>query len=154
MRRIIKNIFVGMVALSLMITPSVRSNAAAMNTFPAQNTSSYTVQYTRAIQVMMLNYNTTTRAYIVNSGGVDGSYGPNTKNAVISFQVATGLTPDGSCGPNTWSKLNATLLSNGYSGGFALFRGYYPYTTNCMRHSTDGAMTWYTYHNSSWYYVG
>lgn len=36
---------------------------------------------------------------------VDGSFGPETKKAVIAFQNATGHTPDGVCGPKTWSSV-------------------------------------------------
>lgn len=36
---------------------------------------------------------------------VDGDFGPNTKNAVISFQASYGLTKDGIIGPKTWAKL-------------------------------------------------
>lgn len=36
---------------------------------------------------------------------VDGDFGPNTKNAVVSFQASYGLTKDGIIGPKTWAKL-------------------------------------------------
>jgi len=37
--------------------------------------------------------------------GVDGIFGPNTRNAVMSFQQANGLAVDGIAGPNTKAKL-------------------------------------------------
>lgn len=37
----------------------------------------------------------------------DGVFGPGLKNAVIEFQSAFGLTPDGIVGPGTWNKLYA-----------------------------------------------
>ena len=37
--------------------------------------------------------------------GVDGQFGANTKNAVISFQRNFGLMADGIVGKNTWSKI-------------------------------------------------
>ncbi|WP_416731864.1 peptidoglycan-binding domain-containing protein [Fictibacillus sp. JL2B1089] len=39
----------------------------------------------------------------------DGVYGPNTENAVRSFQRKYNLTVDGIAGPNTLNKLNAVL---------------------------------------------
>ena len=38
---------------------------------------------------------------------VDGKYGPQTQAAVIAFQKANGLTPDGIVGPNTLAMLNS-----------------------------------------------
>ena len=40
---------------------------------------------------------------------VDGSYGPQTKVAVQSFQGGHGLTADGIVGPSTWLKLIVTV---------------------------------------------
>lgn len=38
-------------------------------------------------------------------GPIDGIYGPKTRAAVIRFQQAKGLTPDGIAGPATWQAL-------------------------------------------------
>lgn len=46
-------------------------------------------------------------------GTIDGSFGPNTKTAVESYQSSNGLTADGSVGPLTWAKFKSyeTILS-------------------------------------------
>ena len=40
---------------------------------------------------------------------IDGDFGAKTKNAVLKFQKANGLTADGIVGPKTWTKLLSTL---------------------------------------------
>ena len=43
--------------------------------------------------------------YSCGSSGADGKFGSGTKNAVIKFQKAKGLSADGIVGQNTWRKL-------------------------------------------------
>lgn len=151
-----KRVFALILAVVLSVSAMIPAQAAEMGTFPYQNTSSFSAQYTRAIQVMMLNYNTTTRAYITGSGGVDGSFGPATKNAVTAFQTARGLSADGSCGPATWASLRSSLIANGTSGSYRLYKGptpYYGNQYNMRQYNTSGG-SWHCYYNGTWYYVG
>lgn len=41
------------------------------------------------------------------SGKIDQSFGPATLTAVMAYQTAVGLSPDGYCGPATWAKVDA-----------------------------------------------
>jgi len=39
------------------------------------------------------------------TGGLDGVFGAQTRNAVLTFQSRNGLSADGILGPLTWSRL-------------------------------------------------
>jgi len=45
------------------------------------------------------------------SGALDGKVGPATRDAIKAFQQDNGLTADGVCGRQTWSKLKVYLES-------------------------------------------
>lgn len=132
--------------------------AAKMQNFPQQSKSNYTAKYAKAIQVMMLNFNSSTRGFITQSGGADGSYGSGTVNAVKAFQGAKRLDPDGICGEDTWYALRFSLISTGRSGNYTYYSGPYPYYSNKynMRQTylSSGDGGWYGYYGASWFYVG
>lgn len=65
--------------------------------------------YVKCIQRIMYDYSDTTRLLIVNNGGVDGSFGSATKQAVKLYQAGKGLTADGSVGSQTWGKIDNDL---------------------------------------------
>ncbi len=50
-----------------------------------------------------------------NTHGVDGSFGPNTQSALMSYQSSRGLAVDGVAGPATWGALdrNAPAVRSG-----------------------------------------
>jgi peptidoglycan hydrolase-like protein with peptidoglycan-binding domain len=45
------------------------------------------------------------------AGNIDGKIGPMSKKAIVEFQKANDLEPDGKVGPKTWSKLKKYLSS-------------------------------------------
>ena len=60
------------------------------------------------------------------SVAVDGAFGPNTRQAVIAFQQANNLTPDGIVGRATWARINnispeASILRRGSVGTYVRF---------------------------------
>ena len=133
------------------------AQAAEMGTFPYQNQSHFIGSYTRAIQIMLINYNQSTRAQIMNNGGIDASFGPATAQAVRIFQTSRGLSVDGSCGPATWSAFRSSLTYNGTEGAYAFYRGQTPYYTSHkynMRQRNISGGIWYCYYGGTWYYVG
>ena len=49
----------------------------------------------------------------LTTGGLDGVFGTQTRNAVSTFQSRNGLSADGILGPLTWSKLMAQVNGMG-----------------------------------------
>ena len=47
------------------------------------------------------------------TGGLDGIFGINTKNAVVRYQRSRGLLADGIIGCNTWRSLQENVLETG-----------------------------------------
>jgi hypothetical protein len=59
--------------------------------------------------VRQLQQALTTAGY--DPGAADGTYGPQTKAAVVAFQEANGLSADGVVGPDTAAALNSALAT-------------------------------------------
>lgn len=76
----IKKLVTIMAAGVMLLTSAVPASAQEMQNFPTQSKSGYYASYVRGIQTMLVNYSTSTRKYIINAGGVDGSYGNGTCN--------------------------------------------------------------------------
>ncbi|MBV8999241.1 MAG: peptidoglycan-binding protein [Solirubrobacterales bacterium] len=51
------------------------------------------------------------------SAGIDGLYGPRTRQAVVAFQAAHGLQVDGVVGPRTWVALSSPVIILGLGAG-------------------------------------
>lgn len=76
-----------------------------------------------------LNYCIANRGLSATKLTVDGSFGPASKEATVTFQKATGLSADGSFGPATIQKMKA-VLNNG--------------NKNTLTPSSEGSWLWPT----------
>ncbi len=47
------------------------------------------------------------------TGGLDGIFGSQTRNAVIQYQTSRGLSADGIIGCNTWRSLQENVVGTG-----------------------------------------
>lgn len=152
-KNILKRIAVTVLICVLCITSGGQVYAAEMEKFPLQMSGSYSQNYTRAIQVMLINYNSQTRNEIIRTGGADGIYGSATVSAVKKFQAMNGLNADGKCGANTWTKLKTTLLTPYSNNGYLMYNGMFPYYAtkyNMRRHL--GTSVWECYYGT-WHKV-
>ena len=102
---------VGMTATSTVLTPpSALPQAHASGT---NNQYQHTLRYgDTGSDVRALQYMLRSRGHAID---VDGSFGPQTRDAVKAFQRAKGLTVDGLVGPNTWTRVHVTTSAS--SGG-------------------------------------
>lgn len=99
--------------LGFILNPAVSADAAGTSASASASTSEGKEDMTmpvlcsgskgntvKALQALLVGY-----GYSVGSSGLDGSFGPATRSALVQYQSATGLDPDGVCGPATWSSL-------------------------------------------------
>ncbi len=82
------------------------------NPTPACSTGGYPVikQGAKGVYVATLQDALNTLGY--GAGEIDGIFGNNTRNAVIRFQRARGLTQDGIVGCNTWRALTTQVANS------------------------------------------
>lgn len=68
-------------------------------------------QGSRGVYVCILQDGLTTLGY--NTGGLDGVFGPKTRESVLEFQRKNNLTQDGLVGTNTWNTLQNQVVGKG-----------------------------------------
>lgn len=80
---------------------------------PACSTGGYPLikQGSRSVYVLVAQDGLNTLGY--GTGGLDGIFGAQTRNAVISYQRSRGLSADGIVGCNTWRSLQEDVVGNG-----------------------------------------
>ena len=80
---------------------------------PACSTGGYPLirQGSRGAYVCIAQDNLNTLGY--RTGGLDGVYGPQTRNATIQYQRKVGLAADGIIGCNTWRSLQESVVGTG-----------------------------------------
>ena len=80
---------------------------------PACTTGGYPLvrQGSRGVYVLVAQDGLNTLGF--RTGGLDGVFGAQTRNAVISYQRSRGLTADGIVGCNTWRSLQEDVVGIG-----------------------------------------
>lgn len=140
MKNIREKVFVFMLSLIFVIGGTFSAFAGNIKDFPAQNTGSFQSNYTRAVQAMLMDYSEDTRE-MIEPYGVDGSFGPATRDSLKIFQQGNRLSADGSCGPLTWKKIDDVKkrYSIGFSNGYAqyFFGGYWSKSKCYRQHNTS-----------------
>lgn len=76
------------------------------------------------------------------NSGVDGYYGPNTKDDIKDFQDQEGETEDGIVGTNTWDAYETKMIHDGTSGTWEYFRAE-GYSRSWFRHTGLSPDRWY-----------
>ncbi|HHW31636.1 MAG TPA: peptidoglycan-binding protein [Clostridiaceae bacterium] len=80
---------------------------------PACAAGGYPLIRTGSVGVYVLVLQDALNALGFSGSGLDGYFGPGTRNAVINFQRSMGLTQDGIVGCNTWEALTEAAVSIG-----------------------------------------
>ena len=76
----------------------------------------------------------------VTSANMDGSFGENTKNSVISFQKTYSLEPTGTVDRATWDKIENVYLSFVNNTDFTYKKGgLYPFPGRILRQGIEGS---------------
>jgi hypothetical protein len=85
-----------------------------------------------------------------NAGTPDGNFGQNTYNAVVCFQKAMSLSPDGIVGPQTWNALSNDVNGPVNSSEWNYFHGMVDSNTKNYRMWGQSPFKWYVNAGGCW----
>ena len=80
---------------------------------PACGTAGYPLIRRGSISTYVLIAQDDLNTLGLRTGGLDGVFGAQTRNAVINYQRSRGLTADGIVGCNTWLSLQEDVVGRG-----------------------------------------
>lgn len=95
-------------AVAVLVVPASAASSTwvgLFKKFAVTKITSYQSGYACAVQSFLLGYDTEAFEWVFYHGGVDGSFGTNTREAVYHFQKEENLSVDGSVGPATWGRM-------------------------------------------------
>ena len=111
----------------------------------------YDTWYVMVIQAFMLFFNQSTAAYIGSLAGIDGVFGRNTYNAVITFQRDVNLTMDGVVGADTWRAMARRMRVTNAQTAIAPISEKFKYMYAICGYGEDGVVMYAGSDNSDFY---
>ena len=119
--------------------------------FTPISTTNRNYNYTMALQAYLCSISDYTFGLILSSGGMDGSYGPKTAEAVRWVQEALFFPNDssewdGKCGPKTWRCIGESLNIQGTEvENGSTYTKFYLWDNNIYRVRAYGSQYEYSY---------
>lgn len=130
-KRVLSFVIVAVLMFSTFAIPASAASdtwVARFQRFPTLNTGTSNYAYVKALQTFLLVFGGEAKTLIIEGGGVDGSYGTKTKEAVKVFQEERfpydSNQWDGVTGSGTWGMVAAWLDHVWISSTVSFFCGY------------------------------